>query len=696
MSFPDEIYGSYVFNDDVMRKRLPHDSYLALRNAIQTGRRLPEAVAGVIANAMKDWAIEKGCTHFTHWFQPLTGVTAEKHESFIRPVVGGGAIMEFSGKELVRGEPDASSFPSGGLRATFEARGYTGWDPTSYAFVKNHTLCIPSVFCSYSGDALDEKTPLLRSMDALNKHALRILRLFKNHQVQRVIPTTGAEQEYFLIDKKLFDKRRDLKYCGRTLFGARPAKGQELEDHYFGSIKPRVSAFMQELNTELWKLGIPSKTEHNESAPAQHELAPIFENANIATDHNQLIMDLLKKTALKHDMVCLLHEKPFENINGSGKHNNWGLSTDTGMNLLEPGETPAEDAQFLLFLCAILRAVDLHQDLLRIAVASAGNDCRLGGFEAPPVIVSVYLGDELTAILDALEHHNTYIKETNATMSVGVHVLPKLPRDSSDRNRTSPFTFSGNKFEFRSLGSSMSIGMTNTILNSIVADSLAFFADSLEQAEDFQLSCQKLIVDTIIRHKRIIFNGNSYSEEWKKEAEKRGLLNLPSVPDCIPYLIKDENISLLERLKVMSETEIRSRYEVLSENYCKVLAMEAQTMLEMVKCDIQPALTQNALLMAQAAEKKQQLLGNEVVIPEVRQLARLNDAQLRISQATDDLLSALEQTDYKTNSAKAVSYRSHVLPAMHNLRSTVDSAEQIAARTFWPLPSYSDLLGSIY
>ncbi len=690
---PDEMYGLNVFNDAVMRRRLPRETYQALRRTIQSGRRLPEEVAGVIANAMKDWAIENGCTHYTHWFQPLTGVTAEKHDGFLNPTGDGSAIMEFSAKELVRGEPDASSFPSGGLRATFEARGYTGWDPTSFAFIKNNTLCIPSVFLSYSGDALDKKTPLLRSMDALNRQGLRILRLFSNRDAQRVIPTTGPEQEYFLIDKDMYQKRRDLQMTGRTLFGARPVKGQELDDHYFGSIKPRVVAFMRDLDEELWKLGIPCKTEHNETAPAQHELAHVYENSNLATDHNQLIMDLLKNTACKHGMVCLLHEKPFSGINGSGKHNNWGLCTDTGINLLEPGETPQEDAQFLLFLCAVLKAVDLHQDLLRISVATAGNDCRLGSHEAPPAIISVYLGDELTAVLDALEHQNTYVKETTASMSVGVHMLPRIPKDSSDRNRTSPFAFSGNKFEFRSLGSSNSTADPNTVLNTIVADVLCQFADELEKAGDFQLACQKLIVDTISSHKRVIFNGNSYSDEWVREASRRGLLNLPSVPDCLPYLVSEENIALYARQQVMSETELRSRYEILADNYCKVTVIEGLTMLDMARRDILPAVSRNTALLCDIIHSKSGLV--EGTLPEQDTLNKLHSLLTRMYEAVDKLEAALKSAESGESIQRANKYRQQVLPAMQELRAAADAAEQLSFRDMWPMPGYSDILGSI-
>lgn len=694
MSTPDELFASLVFNDAVMRKRLPRETYQALHRTVESGRRLPEEVAGVIANAMKDWAVEKGCTHFTHWFQPLTGVTAEKHEAFLNPDRNGGAIMEFGAKELVRGEPDASSLPSGGLRATFEARGYTGWDPTSYAFIKNDTLCIPSVFCSYSGDALDQKTPLLRSMDALNRNALRILRLFSNREAQRVFPTTGAEQEYFLIDEKVFQKRRDLQHTGRTLFGARPVKGQELDDHYFGSIKPRVLAFTRDLDRELWKLGIPCKTEHNETAPAQHELAPVFENANIATDHNQLIMDLLKNTAAQHGMVCLLHEKPFHGINGSGKHNNWGLCTDTGINLLEPGDTPQEDAQFLLFLCAVLKAVDEHQDLLRVSVATAGNDYRLGAHEAPPAIISVYLGDELSSVLDALEHHNTYVKETNAAMSVGVHMLPRIPKDSSDRNRTSPFAFSGNKFEFRSLGASNSTASPNMVLNTIVADALGEFADQLEKSNDFQLSCQKLIVDTIVRHKRIIFNGNSYSPDWVVEANRRGLLNLPAVPDCIPCLITPENIALFERQHVMTSTELHSRYEILADSYCKVTAIEGQTMLEMSKRDLYPAMLRQLDVLCTGAERRSRLLAAEPV--EMKLIEKLDGITRQMAERMEQLESALKEAESTELSIdRARCYRLSVLPAMQTLRDCADAAEQLCDRNLWPLPSYADLLGSI-
>ena len=643
---------------------------------------------------MKDWALEHGCPHYTHWFQPLTGITAEKHDSFISPLPGGGVIMEFGAKELIRGESDACSFPSGGLRATFEARGYTAWDPTSYPFIKENTLCIPTAFCSYDGQALDRKTPLLRSADALNRQALRILRLFGNYEAQRVTAWVGAEQEYFLVDKSLYERRRDLKYTGRTLFGTKAQKGQELSDHYYGSITPRVSAFMHELNEELWKLGIPAKTQHNESAPAQHELAPIYESVNIACDHNQLTMEILKRTALKHNMVCLLHEKPFEGINGSGKHNNWSLSTDQGVNLMEPGLTPAEDAQFLLFLCAILKAVDEHADLLRLSVASASNDCRLGSHEAPPTILSVFLGDELTAILDALENHRTYVKETMADMSIGVHVLPKIPRDISDRNRTSPFAFTGNKFEFRSLGSSMSIAETNTVLNTAMADALQQFADVLEAAEDFHSAREELIISTIKKHKRIIFNGNSYHEDWYKEAQKRGLLHLQTVADCLPYMTSAENIAFYSRQKVYCETEIYSRQDVLGENYCKVIRIEAKTMLDMARQEIIPAILRYSKLLAESAALKQVLMP-KVLIAELSTLTTLNLQAQEAFSACDHLEEALCNIPLEDGWNDCANYCRDVLkPSMAVLRQSCDKPEKIVARDLWPFPIYEDLLSS--
>lgn len=690
---PDELYGRDVFNHAAMQRRLPKETYLALKRTILTGRRLPEEVADVLASAMKDWAIERGATHYTHWFQPLNGVTAEKHESFLNPDGMGGALMDFSGKELVRGEPDASSFPSGGLRATFEARGYTGWDPTSFAFIKNNTLCIPSVFFSYSGDALDTKTPLLRSMDALNRQGLRILRLFGNMDVKRIIPTTGAEQEYFLIDKDIYLQRRDLRMTGRTLFGARPMKGQELEDHYFGAIRRRVRDFTKALDEALWALGIPCKTEHNETAPAQHELAPVFENANLAADHNQLIMDLLKCTAEEHNMVCLLHEKPFSGINGSGKHNNWGLCTDTGFNLLEPGETPQEDAQFLLFLCAVLKAVDEHQDLLRIAVASAGNDHRLGAFEAPPAIVSVFLGSELTQVLNALRHHNTYVKETSALMSVGVHMLPRIPKDSSDRNRTSPFAFSGNKFEFRSVGSSQSIAMPNIVLNTIVAEALESFADKLEKADDMQLACQELIVSTIAAHERIIFNGNSYAEDWIAEAERRGLLNLRTTPDALTHMLSEKNVRLFERMGVMNENELRSRCEILLDNYVKIIAIEGNTMVDMARRDLLPALSIQIDQMAAGMERKTKLSLPCFEAAHAQALCALAEEMNQSAAALQTALDAIEARG--DTLGKALHCKEAVLPAMQRLRQAADKSEQSSSRSLWPLPSYSDLLESV-
>ena len=585
-----DYFGCMVFDDKAMRLRLPTEIYEAMKKTIRDGKRLDIAVANAVADAMKEWAVENGATHYTHWFQPMTGITAEKHDSFVSPGKGGTAIMEFSGKELVKGESDASSFPSGGLRATFEARGYTAWDPTSYAFIKEGVLCIPTAFCSYGGEALDLKTPLLRSMEALSRQAVRILKLF-GQEYESVKTTVGAEQEYFLIDKAMYDRRKDLRYTGRTLFGAKPPKGQELDDHYFGSIKPRVSAFMNELDEELWKLGVFAKTEHNEVAPAQHELAPVFAVTNIATDHNQLTMEIMQKVARKHGMVCLLHEKPFEGVNGSGKHNNWSISTTDGVNLLEPGETPYENAQFLLFLCAVIKAVDDYQDLLRISVASAGNDHRLGANEAPPAIVSMFLGDELSDILEAIENETAYDAREKAVMKVGVHILPRFAKDTTDRNRTSPFAFTGNKFEFRMLGSANSIASANIVLNTVVAQSLKSYADRLESADDFEEALHSLIRKTIKDHKRIIFNGNGYDNEWIAEAERRGLLNLPTTPDCLPYLLKDKNIKLFAEHKVFSRQEIEARYEIYLESYCKNVRIEALTMTDMTNKDILPAVS---------------------------------------------------------------------------------------------------------
>ncbi|NLD35009.1 MAG: glutamine synthetase type III [Clostridiales bacterium] len=696
MMKPQEIFGSRVFNFDVMRSRLPRETYMALQQAMATGKRLPPEVAAIVANAMKDWAIEHGCTHYSHWFQPLSGVTAEKHDSFITPVDHGRLIMEFGPQQLIRGESDASSFPSGGLRATFEARGYTAWDPTSYPFIKDYTLCIPTAFCSYDGQALDKKTPLLRSMDALNRQALRILRLFGNFDVQRITACVGAEQEYFLVDKAVHDQRRDLRFTGRTLYGARPPKGQELSDHYYGTIPRRVQDFMKELNEELWMLGIPAKTEHNETAPGQHELAPIYETVNIAADHNQMIMEVLKRTAHKHGMVCLLHEKPFEGINGSGKHNNWSLSTDQGVNLLEPGATPQENAQFLLFLTAILKAVDEHQELLRLSVASAGNDCRLGAFEAPPSILSIFLGDELTEVLDALVNHRTYVRETTADMSIGVHVLPKIPRDISDRNRTSPFAFTGNKFEFRSVGSAMSIAEANITINTTVADALMQFADELEKAEDFQAACEKLIISTITQHRRIIFNGNSYAEEWRKEAKKRGLLELKTVADCLPLMASEKNIVLFGRQQVLSETEIKSRVEVLSEQYCQVLRVEAQTMLDMARQEILPAIAAYAGELGQAAAYKTQLLPEGESAAELPLLQLLNRQMANAAQEADKLEQVLGTLEKSHNwMTLALKCKQALIPQMRALRDACDAAELHVAKKHWPFPTYGELINSI-
>lgn len=696
MSKIKEIFGSMVFNDSVMKDRLPHADYRALQRAIQSGRELDRDIADVVANAMKDWAIEKGATHFTHWFQPMTGITAEKHDSFISPAPDGKVIMEFSGKELVKGEPDASSFPSGGLRATFEARGYTAWDPTSYAFIKEGILCIPTAFCSYGGEALDKKTPLLRSMEAINRQALRVLKFFGNEDVTSVKTTVGPEQEYFLIDKDVCEKRKDLIYTGRTLYGAKPPKGQELEDHYFGTIKPRVLAYMKDLNDELWKLGILAKTEHNEVAPAQHELAPIFTTTNIATDHNQLTMEIMQKVAKKHGMVCLLHEKPFAGVNGSGKHNNWSISTNTGINLLEPGETPYENAQFLLFLCAVIKAVDEYQDLLRISVASAGNDHRLGANEAPPAVVSMFLGDELSEILKAIEEDAPYGAKAAEQMKIGVHVLPRFPKDTTDRNRTSPFAFTGNKFEFRMLGSTLSISGPNIVLNTAVAEALRQYADRLEQADDFESALHALIKEEIKAHKRIIFNGNGYDDEWIREAEKRGLLNLKTTPDCLPYFLKEKNVKLFTEHKVFSEAEIRSRYEILMENYCKVLHIEAATMLEMAKRDILPAVSAYSEELARTAKTKKSVLPGADCTYEEKSLEKLSALSGAMFVKTDALEEALAKAGgLEDVTEEAMYYKDSVIPAMAALRADADALETITAKKYWPYPSYGDLLFSV-
>ncbi len=690
----NEYFGSMVFDDRVMKAMLPSDVYNSLKKTIDDGAKLETDVANAVAEAMKDWAIEKGATHFTHWFQPLTGITAEKHDSFITPSPDGGIIMEFSGKELIKGEPDASSFPSGGLRATFEARGYTAWDPTSYAFVKDKTLCIPTAFCSYSGEALDKKTPLLRSMQALNKQAMRILKLFGNTDATCVRTSVGPEQEYFLVDKEMYEKRPDLEFCGRTLFGAKPPKGQELDDHYFGAIKPRVAEYMADLNKELWKLGILAKTEHNEVAPAQHELAPIYSTTNIATDHNQLTMEIMQKVASRHGLVCLLHEKPFAGVNGSGKHNNWSIATNTGVNLLTPGDTPHDNAQFLVFLCAVIQAVDDYQGLLRLAVATAGNDHRLGANEAPPAVVSMFLGDELTAVLEALEEDKPYEGAEKTVMKLGVKVLPKFPRDTTDRNRTSPFAFTGNKFEFRMLGSSNSIACTNIMLNTAVAESLRQYADALEGAEDFNTALHDLIRRVIREHKRIIFNGNGYDESWIKEAtEVRGLLNLRTTPDVLPVILEKKNTDLLVSHKVMSESEIRSRYEITLENYCKTVTIEAMTMIDMTRKLILPAIEAYSASVAESLGAK---LG---VVPELsgkyekeklKTLSSLEDSIDASVSALESSLIRLRAIDDVTDSAFV--FRDVILQKMAELRVACDEAETLTAKKYWPFPTYGDLL----
>ena len=690
------LFGSMVFNNKVMRDRLPKDTYNSLKRTIEAGKHLDLDVANVVANAMKNWAIEKGATHYTHWFQPLTGVTAEKHDSFISPDGSGNIIMEFSGKELVRGEPDASSFPSGGLRATFEARGYTAWDPTSYAFVKNGSLYIPTAFCSYSGEALDEKTPLLRSMEAIDKQALRILRLFGNKDVKRVTATVGAEQEYFLIDKDMFNKRPDLIYCGRTLFGAKPPKGQELEDHYFGAIKPRVASFMKDLEEELWKLGVLAKTKHNETAPAQHELAPVYTTTNIATDHNQLTMELLKTVADRHNLTCLIHEKPFAGVNGSGKHNNWSLITDTGINLFEPGATPSQNAQFLLFLTAVIKAVDEYQDLLRISVASAGNDHRLGAHEAPPAIVSIFLGEELTKILEALENGTLYKDREAAQMEIGATVLPHFPRDNTDRNRTSPFAFTGNKFEFRMLGSALSIADPNVALNTIVAESLSQFADILEKSDNFKEDLNKLVKKVIGEHKRIIFNGNNYCEEWAEEAKNRGLLNLKTTPDAMPYYITDKNTKVFTKHCVLTGTEMHSRYEILLENYCKTIHIEALTMNEMVKKYVFPAVIEYEKELAGTAVKKKAFSSTiscrleETLLTNISGLSDL--LYERLNTLESNILS-LQNINVPLEIAKY--YRESILISMQSLREVVDELETLIGKKYWTVPTYGDLLYSV-
>ena len=693
MKLVSDYFGCMVFDDKVMQERLSEETYKSLKRTIQDGRSLNLSVANAVANAMKEWAVELGATHYTHWFQPMTGITAEKHDSFISPSEDGRVIMEFSGKELVKGESDASSFPSGGLRATFEARGYTAWDATSYAFIKDGVLCIPTAFCSYSGDALDKKTPLLRSMEAINRQAMRVLKLFGHDDVTSIKTTVGPEQEYFLVDKEAYNNRKDLLYTGRTLFGAKPPKGQELADHYFGVIKPRVQAFMKDLNEELWKLGVLAKTEHNEAAPAQHELAPIFTTTNIAADHNQLTMETMQKVAKKHDLVCLLHEKPFAGVSGSGKHNNWSISTNTGMNLLEPGDTPSENAQFLLFLCAVIKAVDDYQDLLRISVATAGNDHRLGANEAPPAVVSIFLGDELTEILETIEKDIPYGGKETELLRVGVHTMPKFPKDTTDRNRTSPFAFTNNKFEFRMLGSASSVSGPNTVLNTAVAEILKQFADELEGAENFETALHALIKRVITNHKRIIFNGNGYDDKWIAEAEKRGLLNLPTTPDALPHFIKEKNIKLFTSHKVYTEREMYSRYEILLQAYCKIINIEGKTMLDMAKKDILPVVSEytqtlsNTIIAKTAVSKKIDCSYERELLEEISSLIASAYKYVKALEI------ALNKTKTIANvTERAVYYKDEVISLMNNLRADVDALENLVSAEYWPMPTYGDLL----
>ena len=692
-SVPD-LFSSMVFNDGVMRERLPKDVYKSLRKTIDNGKDLDITVANAVANAMKDWAVENGATHYTHWFQPMTGITAEKHDSFISPTADGRIIMEFSGKELIKGEPDASSFPSGGLRATFEARGYTAWDPTSYAFIKDHSLYIPTAFCSYGGEVLDKKTPLLRSMEALSTQAVRILRLFGDTTTKRVNTTVGPEQEYFLVDKKLYDQRPDLIFTGRTLFGARAPKGQELEDHYFGAIKPRIAAFMKELDEELWKLGILSKTKHNEVAPAQHELAPIFSTTNVATDHNQLTMEVMKNVAQRHGLVCLLHEKPFAGVNGSGKHNNWSISTDTGKNLFEPGKLPQENAQFLIFLAAVIKGVDEYQDLLRISVASAGNDHRLGANEAPPAIISIFLGDELTAILDAIETGTVYGGTLRVNMEIGVNVLPTFPKDTTDRNRTSPFAFTGNKFEFRSLGSQLNIACPNIMLNTILAEELKQFADELEGKEDFNGALNALIKRVIKEHKRIIFNGDGYADAWKLEAEKRGLTNLPTTVDALPHYTDAKNLKLFADHKIYTEIEMQSRQDIILETYSKTINIEALTASDMVKRDILPAVSAYVSELSNGVLTKKSISEDipcKAELDIIKRLSGLQDcAYEKLSTLDNAVIGVREAGDDPI--AVAAYYKDAVIPAMNELRAVVDEMETLVSSEYWPYPTYADLM----
>lgn len=688
-----EFFGENVFDDRQMKARLSEKVYNSIRKTIDEGKQLDISLANAVALAMKDWAIEKGATHYTHWFQPMTGVTAEKHDSFITPAPDGGVIMEFSGKELIKGEPDASSFPSGGLRATFEARGYTAWDPTSFAFIKDKTLCIPTAFCSYTGEALDKKTPLLRSMAALNTQALRILKLFGNDSVHMVRTSVGPEQEYFLIDKKMYDKRKDLIFTGRTLFGAKPPKGQEMDDHYFGIIKPRVAEFMKDLNDELWKLGILAKTEHNEVAPAQHELAPIYSTTNIATDNNQLTMEIMQKVASRHGLVCLLHEKPFAGVNGSGKHNNWSIATDTGVNLLTPGETPYENAQFLLFLVAVIKAVDEYQDLLRLSVATAGNDHRLGANEAPPAVISIFLGDELEAVLEAIESDSDYSSGKRAKMKLGVDVLPEFKKDTTDRNRTSPFAFTGNKFEFRMLGSSNSIACANIMLNSAVAEILQEFADKLEKSTDFDTDLHELIKDTIKEHRHIIFNGNGYGDEWMAEAEKRGLSNLKTTADCMPKLLDKKNADMLIKQSVFTKAELESRCEIMLENYVKAVNIEALTMADMARKEILPAIEAYVSSLAKTALRKKELSESISSQYEKDVISKLSSMADLIYSRTGELEEATSKLKTVENIQEQANYiRDEILPKMSAVRVVADEAETMTDSKFWPFPTYGDLL----
>ncbi len=691
-----EMFGSKVFNDSTMKERMPREIYKALQKTIKDGKHLDINIANAVADSMKDWAIEQGATHYTHWFQPMTGITAEKHDSFISPIGNGHIIMEFSGKELVKGESDASSFPSGGLRATFEARGYTAWDPTSYAFIKGNTLCIPTAFCSYGGEALDKKTPLLRSMEALNKQTMRVLKIFGNPDVTSTKTTVGPEQEYFLVDKEMYDLRPDLQFTGRTLIGAMPPKGQEMDDHYFGTIKSRVKGFMKELDEELWKLGVLAKTEHNEAAPAQHELAPIFTTTNIAADHNQITMELMQRIAKKHNMVCLLHEKPFAGVNGSGKHNNWSITTSTGKNLFDPGETPHENAQFLLFLCAVIKAVDDYQDMLRVSIATAGNDHRLGAAEAPPAVISIFLGEELTEILEAIEKDEEYDAKEKTVMRVGVHVLPKFPKDTTDRNRTSPVAFTGNKFEFRCVGSNASISGPNVVINTAVAESLKQFADELENANDFDGALAKLIKRTIKEHKKIIFSGNGYDDAWMEEAEKRGLLNLVSTPDALPYYIAPKNIKLFTEHKVFTDTEMHARYEIRLENYIKTINIEARTLMDMINKDVLPASTAYQKTLSETIiAKKSAIVGidcsyEEEILSSIAECSR--KLYVDSKNLCDELLKKDEISDIQ---ALADYMKDTVIPRMEEIRESADAIELLTDRDYWPYPSYADLLFGI-